>query len=286
MKRQPPCILLALILLASLPGLAGASDREDTRHTELRTEPRWEAGIGVAPVSFPAYRGSRRQVHYVLPIPYLVYRADRLRVDREGARGLLVDRPRFEIDISIDGAIPVNSSDDGPRAGMDDLDPLVEMGPSLNWMLTADRRWQLRVPIRAAISLDRFSTSQQGWKAHPMLRYTTVEPVGGWNLGFNLGPIFATRDFHAYYYDVTGDDVIPGEREAFSAPGGYSGSALLVSASRRFERIWFGSFLRYDYLGGAQFEDSPLVETKHAVTAGLGISWVFRQSSERVPVRP
>lgn len=263
---------LAAGLLLAIPG----NSRADA------TEPRWEAGIGIAPISFPAYRGSRRQVSHVFPIPYFVYRSDRLRVDREGARGLLIDRPRFEIDISIDGAIPVDSDDDGPRHGMDDLDPIFEIGPSLNWILTADRRWQIRLPVRAAISVNSRSTSQQGWKAHPVLRYSR-RGFHGWNAGFSIGPVFATREFHAYYYDVEGDDVIPGERPAFRSSGGYSGSALTLSASRRIDRIWFGSFVRYDHLAGAAFADSPLVETDHAVTVGLGISWVFRQSRETVP---
>lgn len=269
--RRSARLFLAAVLAATA-STAPAADK-----------PLLELGVGVAPISFPEYRGSSEQVGFVFPIPYAVYRGDRLRVDREGARGLLFDSPRFEIDVSIDGAIPVDSDSDGPRAGMDDLDPLVELGPSLNWLLTDDGRWQFRLPVRAAISVDTGSTSQQGWKAHPVLRYSTRDPVGGWNLGFNIGPIFATRAFHGYYYDVGTDDVIPGEREEYSASGGYSGSALLLSASRRFDRFWLGSFLRYDYLGGAAFEDSPLVETDHAVTAGLGISWVLWQSGRTVP---
>ena len=51
---------------------------------------------------------------------------------------------------------------------------------------------------------------------------------------------------------------------------------------RRFGNTWVGAFLRYDSLAGAVFEDSPLVRSKHAVTAGVGISWVFARSSELV----
>lgn len=270
---KPACLLVGVLLLPSAGGAAWAGG-----------EPLWELGLGVAPVSFPAYRGSRSQANYVLPIPYAVYSGKRLRVDREGARGMLFASPRFAIDISVDGAVPVDSDDDGPRAGMDDLDPVFEAGPSFNWYLTDDGRWRVRIPVRAAIAIDSTSTRSAGWKLHPMLRYSTPDPGHDWNIGFSIGPIFATRHFHAYYYDVDDDDATA-DRPAYTSSGGYSGSAVAASASRRFGRTWFGMFMRYDYLGGAQFEDSPLVETRHATTVGFGISRVIWQSSQRVPLR-
>lgn len=267
-------ILLAGLALAVTP-VPGAADG-------FAATPRWEAGLGGSVISFPAYRGSQRQVTYALPLPYFVYRSDRVSVDRDGARGLLYTHAGFEIDLSFDGAIPVDSEDDGPRAGMDDLDPVIELGPSLNWMLTDDRRWQLRLPLRAAISIDGSSTRQRGWKAHPQVRYAYRSPPGGWNANVTFGPIFATRDFHGYYYDVDGDDVIADERPAFRSSGGYSGSSLQLGVSRRVDRVWFGGFVRYEHLDDAAFVDSPLVETETAVTAGIGIAWVFRESSAHI----
>src|SRR5574340_110254 len=41
---------------------------------------------------------------------------------------------------------------------------------------------------------------------------------------------------------------------------------------------------RDDNLSGAVYEDSPLVETQHAVAAGVAVSWVFGESSRRVEV--
>ncbi len=272
---SPAALLGLVLLLASAPAATADGD--------AHAPPRWELGAGIATASFPAYRGANRQVTHVVPLPYAVWRSERLRVDREGARGLLFDSERFEINVSLDGAIPVDSDDDGPRAGMDDLDPLIEIGPSLTWMLTRDRRWQFRIPVRAAISINARSTSQQGWKIHPLLRYRSANTVAGWRFGGSVGPIFATRDFHAYYYQVAPEDAIPGERPAFSAAGGYSGSALSANASRRFNDVWFGAFLRYDNLAGAQFVDSPLVETDHAFTGGIAVAWILGESRERVP---
>lgn len=248
----------------------------------LADEPLWEIGAGVGAASFPEYRGSNERSGFVVPIPYIAYRGERFKVDREGARGLLANTPQYEIDLSVDGAVPVESSKDGPRAGMEELDPVVELGPSFDWRLGQSERgrWTLRLPLRAAIATDIQSTSQVGWTFSPMVRFRSPRFAGAWDFRFDAGPVFGSRDFHAYYYDVGAGDVRPG-RERFRAPAGYSGLSLRLGSARRFGRIWVGGFMRYDNLAGAAFEDSPLVETRHALSAGFGISWVFRQSRER-----
>ncbi len=245
--------------------------------------PLWEAGIGVAPVSFPHYRGSSEQEVYLLPLPYLIYRGDAFQIDRGGARGLLVDTPRFTVDVSADGAVPVASGDEGARAGMADLDPVFEIGPSAKWLLHRrnDVEWQLRMPVRAGVATDFRSAKHIGWKAHPMLAVDIRNGPGGWNLGMSAGPQFASRDYHGYYYDVARADAAA-TRPAYRASAGYSGTALQFSASRRFRDWWVGAFLRYEYLGGAAFEGSPLVETRQAVTGGLGVAWVFGRSERTV----
>lgn len=271
-QARPVRALLVLVLLMS--GAASAA------------EPLWEIGAGVGAASFPEYRGSNERTGYVLPIPYLVYRGERLRVGRGGARGVLAETERHELDISIDGAVPVDSSDDGPRAGMAELDPIVEAGPTLDRELGATGlgRWTLWLPVRAAIATDLDSTSHEGWTFHPQVQLAAPGLVGDWDFGFSLGPRFGSRDYHAYYYDVGTDDVRPG-REQYRASAGYSGLALRGGASRRFGKLWVGGFFRYDNLAGTTFEDSPLVETKHALAVGFGVSWVFRQSETVVTGR-
>jgi len=264
---------LALLLAAATVAAPARAD-----------EPLWEIGAGVGAASFPEYRGSNERTEFVVPIPYLTYRGERLRVDREGARGLLARTPNYEVDISIDGAVPVESSDDGPRAGMAELDPVIELGPSIDSRLgsTDVGRWSVRLPLRAAVATDLSSASHEGWTLHPQVRLQAPNLVRRWDFVFTLGPRFGSRDFHAYYYDVGAEDVRPG-RERFRADAGYSGLALRIGASRRFGRLWAGAFVLYDNLAETAFEDSPLVETKHALAAGFGVSWVFRQSRKRVP---
>ena len=268
-------IALALCALAlARPGAAGGH------------EPLWEIGLGIGSATFPEYRGSNERSDFTVPIPYLVYRGDRLRVGREGARGLLARWRDWELDFSVDAAVPVDSSDEGPRAGMAELDPIVEAGPSLVRRLGASDlgRGSCRLPLRAAVavSTDLDSTAHEGWTLQPSLGLDAPDLLGDWDFRFSLGPRFASRDYHAYYYDVGPGDVRPG-RDGFRADAGYSGLGFSVSAAQRFDHTWIGAFLRYDNLSGAAFADSPLVETEHALSAGLGISWVLGESARRVP---
>ncbi len=269
----------ALVSLVTPTSAAG-----DTVAAE--TEPRWELGVGAAPLTVPAYPGSSQQRYFVFPLPIVVYRSDWLRVDRDGVKGFLWDTERAELDISLDGAVPVEARDDGPREGMAALDPLVELGPSLNIELARwdERSWELQLPVRAAISVSGSRIAHQGWKFHPQLHYDARNWAGGWNIGLSAGPKFATRRLHGYYYDVPPADA-RSDRPAFDAAGGYSGVSLVASASRRFDDVWLGSFVRYENLSGARFEDSPLVETAHAVSAGLVVTWILWRSEEEVTVK-
>jgi hypothetical protein len=49
-------------------------------------------------------------------------------------------------------------------------------------------------------------------------------------------------------------------------------------------RHWFlGAFARYDWLDGAAFVKSPLVETRRYFATGFAVAWVFGASKEMAP---
>lgn len=271
--HRPWC--LAAVLACCLLGWPPASAADEL--------PLWEAGFGVAPISFPEYRGAKTQRHYVLPLPYLIYRGKLVQVDRGGIRGLLLDREDFEIDLSVSGTVPVKSRGEGPRSGMPDLDPILEAGATISWLLVQGGlgRVRLRLPIRAAMATDLRSIHHVGWKADPHVHVEVRDVAGGWKLGVAVGPLFADRRYHDYYYAVDPAFATP-ERPVYQASGGYSGWSVLASASRRTDRLWMGAFLRYDNLDGARFTDSPLVETRHATMVGFGIAWILRQGRTTV----
>lgn len=272
----------ACLIGAILPAAALAAPGSADRVADL---PLWEAGLGLAAVSFPDYRGSDRQKAYMLPLPYLIYRGDVLQVDRDGLRGLLFESPRFETTLSASGTVPTRSHDEGARTGMPDLDPILEVGISMNWEAFSNEsvRVRIRMPVRAAIASDFRSVDHVGWRLEPVLNIESVERPRRWALSFSTGPSIADRRYHAHFYSVSARHVTS-TRPEYHAKGGYSGWTVISSASRRFDRTWVGAFLRYDNLNSAQFEDSPLIENRHAFMAGVGVAWLLGQSRLTAPV--
>ena len=72
------------------------------------------------------------------------------------------------------------------------------------------------------------------------------------------------------------------ERPEYHADGGYSGMHVLAAVSRRFPKYWFGAFLRYDWLGGAEFANSPLMRRENSLAGGFGFAWMIGESKRRV----
>ena len=95
----------------------------------------WEMGIGLGGASLPEYRGSDERSNYVLPIPYFIYRGERFSMDRRGMRGMLFSNDIVELNISADFGIPVDSDKNAARVGMEDLDFMLHVGPSLEFTL-------------------------------------------------------------------------------------------------------------------------------------------------------
>lgn len=265
MRSDYGCRRWLLVLLA-LPRLAAADA--------------YEVGVGVSTLQFPAYRGSSQGASYLLPVPYLVVRSDHLSVDRGGVRGLLMDGRWATLDLSLNAAVPVRSDDVPERIDMPNLDPVVEVGPSLELHLSdpdAPVRWQFKLPLRGVFSFGPEGLGHVGWSFHPRLAVDLTAP-GGWNLSGSLGPLFADRRFHNYYYGVAPAYALP-DRPAYDAEPGYSGTSAMLTVSRRFGRYWLGGFVRYDDLSGAAFLDSPLVTSDESWMGGFALAWVFRSKN-------
>ena len=251
-------------------------------HFTLAAEPaiktEWELGASLAALDFRLYPGSRQTKTYVLPLPYFTLRSQYLEIDR-GIRGLLPLGPDWHLDISADLGLPVDSDDSRVRAGMPDLDAIVQLGPSLEYSMLGGRHQprelRLELPLRAAIALNLDKTGDEGWLFEPRLVYE-MRRTGrsGLFAKVKAGVRYASADYHAYYYDVAPAFVTP-QRAGFESDKGYSGFVLDVHASWRQDNILFWGIVRYQNLGGAVFEHSPLVEDKNYYLAVLGVSWIF-----------
>jgi outer membrane scaffolding protein for murein synthesis (MipA/OmpV family) len=269
--------LFPALLTAALAAAAAAA-----AHAEEK--PLWELGLGAGFLAFNDYRGSATTHVYPVPVPYFVYRGTFLKSDRDGLRGLFLNQTRVELSLSVNATTPVHN--DSARHGMPDLRPTLELGPELDVHLwrSADERCKLdlRLPARAAFTIEA-APHLVGMFIAPNVSLDIAQFRGehGWKLGLLGGPLFANQRYDNYFYTVAPQYASAG-RPAFAAQGGYAGAQVLAALTRRYPRWWIGAYVRHDTLGGASFAASPLVKRDSYWSAGLGVAWLIRQSTQLV----
>lgn len=271
-------IIVALLLLGFL--LSGRAICEE----KPLEKPLWELGVGLGLLQMPDYRGSDENRLYLLPYPYLVYRGDILKVDEQRISGQIFKTDRILLDFSGFGAVPVKSSNNSARAGMQDLDPTFELGPALRinlWESKEDKyKLDLTLPMRAFSSV-----SHEGWVFSPRINFVKDDliPDTGLNLGISVGPMFVDSGYHAYFYTVE-PAYATAARPAYSAGDGYSGSTLTVGLGKAYNQFIFNAFVSADFLQGASFENSSLVKRETSFMSGFSVSWIFFKSEKTVTV--
>ena len=249
--------------------------------------PLWEAGAGAAALSFPAYRGSNERQSWLLPVPYIIYRGEFLQADERRMRGLFYNTDRIEVDVSINGSVPVDGGKNDTRRGMPDLDATLEIGPGLNVKLleTGARRtrMELRLPLRAAFASDFTYLRHVGWVFQPQVNVDIRDPLGnaGWKLGLLAGPVYSDQRYNRYFYAVQ-PAFATAARPAYAAGGGYGGVQMIAALSKRYREFWVGAFVKWDSVHAAAFAQSPLVKDKQGVAAGFSIAWIIGESKTRV----
>jgi len=275
---------LSLLMLAG-QARAQASEQAPTHPQDGTELPRWEWGLGVGTVHAPAYLGSSVYRNHVAPLPYFVYRGDKLRANREGVGLGLVDTDNLRLDLSLNGALPVRSSGTA-REGMRDLPPMVEIGPALKWRLVREggRYWGLHWPLRYAFGADRHGIDGAGWISDPTLRIIEPLHMGGVRVDFGLdvGVKFQSERFNNHYYQVRSNEATA-LRPTYRSGAGYAGTTISTGLLFRFDQIVAGAFIGTAQLQGARFIDSPLVERKQNYFGGIAVFWVFQKSEEMVP---
>ncbi len=236
--------------------------------------PEIELGVSLLSLNAPNYRGSAHSTSYLLPVPYIKYRGERVRID-EGLEGRLFNSENLILSISGNGSLPVD--DDTPeRIGMGPLEANVEIGPSLEYRLHQGERDSLwfELPLRIAITIEN-SPQNIGRILHPRLAWRLPSRNRDqWKLRVAAGPLYASKRFHDYYYSVGVADALP-LRPAFQSRAGYSGLRADFTYSKRFGEYWLGGFVRYDSLKDSVIEDSPLVSETTIWMAGIAIGWIF-----------
>lgn len=282
--------LLLLVLL--LPAAAALADESAPlpETSDSGRQPLWEAGIAGAVGTTADYPASNEYQARVIPFPYFIYRGNLFRADENGTRVHTQVQPNVELDVSGGASFASNSNTSGPRAGMPDLQYLLELGPSLK--ITLDRpapgtRWLLELPVRAVISTNLRDWGYQGLVFGPDIAFQDRHVFGSaWTGYFDIGPEFTTARYQQYFYQVDPQYALP-DRPAYDAHGGYFGSFLEMGLSRHLaHHLRVFGYSRIDDYAGSRSEGSPLFQTKMGYTAFVGLSWSFWQSKETVARLP
>jgi hypothetical protein len=218
-----------------------------------------------------------------------VYRGEILRADERGPRADLYRGNDLEFTLSFSGAFPTSSRDNDARSGMPDLDWLGEVGPTLRYTLWRDpgagrpRRVLIETPVRAVFSTDLSEISFRGFTFEPNIVWEErglFSPQG--RLRASLGPIFGTRRYMEYFYEVEPRFARPG-RPAYDAEGGYLGTRLQFSyrqpLSRSISLVLGG---RVEGFWGASNRDSPLFREDVNLSLAAGFAWSFYESASTV----
>jgi outer membrane protein len=264
----------------SAPAGVAVTDRVEPSEAGL---PLWEAGVGAAVFSSPAYPAAEERTTRALALPFLLYRGRVLRADQQGIGARLVNNERVEFDVGFAAALPSHSNDVDARRGMPDLGTLVEFGPRVKVNLAdlgEGGRVRVELPLRTVIEA-RGGLRRQGWTSEPRLVWQKVGGDRTWTVEGQLGALFGDRRIQRYFYDVAPQYATAARPEYHSDAG-----LLLVRTglfgTYRINPDWrLFSFVRLESYAGAANRDSPLFKKNAGASAGIGFAWTFARSGAR-----
>ncbi|WP_035373174.1 MipA/OmpV family protein [Pseudoduganella violaceinigra] len=245
--------------------------------------PLWEVGLFGGVASTPAYPGADDRSTRGLALPMVIYRGKVLRADRSGVSARLLNTERVDLDLGFALSLPARSNDVAARAGMPDLNSLLEFGPRLNVLLSepsAPNRVRLELPLRVPLELGN-GFRRQGLVFEPRMVFETSSSNRQWQADATMGMVFGSSRLNQYFYEVA-PQYANATRPAYQAEGGLMMTRFGVSLSRRLTADWrvFG-FTRYDNYTHATNRDSPLFRKNAGMSLGFGFTWTGYRSQAR-----
>ena len=265
---------IAMLVLA-LPASAAPTPQPDL--------PLWENGLFGGVASTPAYPGSADRETRGLVLPMLIYRGKVLRADRSGVSARLFDTERVDLDLGFQMSLPARSDDVPARAGMPDLNTLLEFAPRLKVLLSepsAPNRVRLELPLRVPLELGT-GFRRQGLVFEPRVVFETSGSDQRWNADANVGMVFGNARLNQYFYEVA-PQYATASRPAYEAKAGLMMTRVGLSLSHALTPDWrvFG-FTRYDNYTHAANRDSPLFRKNSGLSIGFGFTWTAYRSQAR-----
>ena len=245
---------------------------------------RWEAGVFFATFYNPLYPASAKNKAKLLPVPFLIYRGERLRIGEDGIiKAMAIEKPHFKVDLSLGASFNADSDDSSVREGMPDLDFIFEVGPEVSFMLLDNKEnetW-LNLQVRKVFSTDFSSIQAIGYVFQPEIAFYGEKIFSNnSSLDLTFSALFATDKMQQYFYQVD-EEFSTSERLAYQAKGGYFGSEITML--NRFyikpDLMLFAS-TKLGFYHGASNENSPLFEQKFNYSVGIGVKWTLFKSNK------
>jgi outer membrane scaffolding protein for murein synthesis (MipA/OmpV family) len=233
-----------------------------------------EYGVGTGVLSHPNYIGSKSQSTLIFPYPFISLKYKDFTIDKNGIRQKLFNIDGLSGKLSAGGMLPSKST--GSREGMEDFDVTFELGPTIEYMFYKQNNFNFycALPLRGVFSTDFRNIDYVGLISDPKLALNWN--INGYDFDLTTGPVFANSRYHEYYYGVSAEYVTP-TRAYYKAKNGYSGYATSFGFSKRIDSsFWIGSYIKYYDLHDVVYDDSPLIESNHALFGGFSIAYIFR----------
>jgi len=232
-----------------------------------------DLGLGVGALSYPNYLGAEDSTVLSFPYPYIDYRSEKLKIDKDGLEQELFSIKGLTARVSMSGSLPAKASK--AREGMDELDLAGEIGPALVYKLYEKGEFSIKLdlPIRAVISTDFDSIDYRGYlyELKTKIEYTSAS---NYLYQFHTGAVWGDSRYHNYIYGVK-KEFVTSTRDYYQADAGYAGYKTSFGISKKFKKVWVGVFIRYYDLRGVAFEDSPLLAKDSAIYSGAFVAYIF-----------
>jgi len=245
--------------------------------------PLWEAGLIAGGMTQPAYPGADERASLLLGLPFVVYRGEYLRIDRNTVGVRAIKTPRTEVDIGFSASLGSRAADSEARRGMDDLGTLLEFGPRLKINLgeVSDGRSTSRIQIPMRAVFDANDHFKYHGIAYELQWVKDMELPDNWIVTTNLGAVFGDQQLADTFYRVAPAEATP-VRPAYNAKSGLIALRATLWASRLFTPdARFFSYIRADSVTGSANYDSPLVRRETGWTIGIGLAWTLAHSERK-----
>lgn len=292
--KSPVAIIHGMALTVAVAGLLLVSGLAIANEpNELQGRPQWEVGVGLGTFSGFDYPGSLDANRRQFGLPFFIYRSKRFRVGGGGISAVTIEEPRLKLDWSVAASLNASTEGNTARAGMEDLDFLIELGPQLILRLinsASPSGQQYRVDwstkLRGVISTDFASAKGRGFvfESSVVGRVRNLAGRPGLTLSTGLGLRAATERLNDYFYQVDPEFVTPARRQ-FDAMGGLidvrASIGLALDLPKRV-KLFIGT--QTGFYHHAANRDSPLHRAISSTSAAVGLVWTIAQSEERVGV--